>query len=96
MSQSEVERFVQAVKADPKLRAEIEGNGRPDALVAIAGARGYGFTRDELAAHTVARARAAGRELSAGELDGITGGSGSIGYCLNQQLCLTPSMRGGH
>ena len=96
MSQSEVERFVQAVKADPTLRAEIEAVGRPDALVGIAQVRGYSFTRDELAVHTATRARAAGRELSPAELDGVAGGGGSVGYCLNQRLCLTPSMRDNH
>jgi predicted ribosomally synthesized peptide with nif11-like leader len=79
MSQSEVERFATDLKSDAQLRAEVEKGGRLDRAVDIAARRGYSFTFEELRSGVLARAKAAGRELSPAELDTLSGGSWSLG-----------------
>jgi hypothetical protein len=45
--------------------------------VSFAGSKGYAFTVDEAKEFAKATAKAAGRELTDAELDGVTGGVGS-------------------
>ena len=42
--------------------------------MAFAASKGYVFTADEVKEHAKARAKAAGRELTDAELDGVAGG----------------------
>jgi predicted ribosomally synthesized peptide with nif11-like leader len=74
MSQSEVERFAQAVKADPALLAEATRDDRLEAAVRVAAKHGYSFTLDEAKAFVKAKSKAAGRELSDAQLDRAAGG----------------------
>ena len=73
MSQSEIDRFTRDLRATAGLLAEVRKVGRLPDVVALAGQRGYGFTADELAATVQERAKAAGRKLSAADLDAVAG-----------------------
>jgi predicted ribosomally synthesized peptide with nif11-like leader len=77
MSQSEVERFTSAMKADAALKAEVAGAGAATlaTAVAVARRRGYDFTLEEVKAFIVAKARSAGRVLSDTELDALSAGT---------------------
>ena len=66
MSQSEVERFTRAVKADAKLRAEVEKTTGLAAAVALANRHGFGFTAEDVTA---------GRALSEKDLEAASGGA---------------------
>ncbi len=81
MSTQEIERFAAALKSDAALRAEAERMQADEpqgallvSAVSFAAGKGYRFTVDEAKAHTRARARAVGRELSDADLDGRLGG----------------------
>lgn len=76
MSQSEVERFADALESDSALQAEMGGEsaGTLAVVVDLAKRRGYDFTLDDLKAFAQARARVAARELSAADLDSMAGG----------------------
>ena len=83
MSLSEVERFAADLKSSEALRGEAEKhaaakhNGTPVArAVAFAASKGYAFTADHARAHIKANARAAGRQLTDAQLNGIAGGLG--------------------
>ena len=83
MSQSEVERFVEALQSDPALLAEVREHATLAPIVALAGERGYRFTADEL------RTAMAPRKLTTAELDATAGGN-SIGDIWNK---LVPQVR---
>lgn len=71
MSKAEVERFVSDLKADPTLQATVrEKSADPAGIVAIATARGYDFSLEDVEAHLRARKH----ELSEEELDAASGG----------------------
>ena len=76
MSQSEVERFADALESDSALQAEMGGEsaGTLAVVVDLAKRRGYDFTLDDLKAFAQARAGAAARELSTADLDAMAGG----------------------
>jgi predicted ribosomally synthesized peptide with nif11-like leader len=81
MSTAEIERFAADLKSNEALRAEA-GKAQADKsratsvdrAVAFAASKGYAFTADELKDHAKATARAAGKELTDAELDGVAGG----------------------
>ena len=82
MSISEVERFAADLKSNDALRAEAEKHATEKqhetplaSAVAFAGSKGYAFTSDHAKAHIKAKAKAAGKELTDAELDGVAGGS---------------------
>lgn len=75
MSIAEIERFAADLKSNEALRAEAEKAQTP--LVTFAASKGYAFTADEVKEHAKARAKAAGKELTDAELDGVAGGSGA-------------------
>jgi aryl-alcohol dehydrogenase-like predicted oxidoreductase len=82
MSQSEIERFAADLKSNAALRAEAEkaqadkSHATPiDRAVAFAAGKGYAFTVDEAKEQVKANAKAAGKNLTDAELDGIAGGS---------------------
>jgi hypothetical protein len=83
MSLSEFARFLNDLKTDAALRAEVTKSDSVGAVVGVAARHGYAVTLDEAQAHVkahlkvqaVARAAAAGRSLSARELDAIAAGT---------------------
>ena len=81
MSMSEIERFAAALKADDALHAEAgkaqagTSPGTPANTVAFAVSKGYAFTIDELKAYARATAKAAGKDLTDAELEGVVGGT---------------------
>jgi hypothetical protein len=88
MSHSEVERFTADLKSNAALRAEAEKNGadkqhvpRLARATAFAASKGYKFTLDHAKEHVKAKAKAAGRELTDAELDGVAGGAPPCGWC---------------
>jgi len=90
MSIAEIERFAADLKSNAALRAEAEkaqadkSHATPiDRAVAFAATRGYAFTADQAKEHAKAKAKAAGKELTDAELDGVAGGAfGQMGtYC---------------
>ena len=80
MSKSEVERFAADLRSDDSLRQEVDRiTTNPLAtVVGIAQRRGYGFTLDEAKDFVRAKAHAAGKPLSDGELDHVAGGTNPI------------------
>jgi len=74
MSIGEISRFQADVRADAALREEVTKCGvDPARVVALASAKGYGFTLDELVEH-VKQQRA---ELDEKQLDKVAGGVGT-------------------
>jgi len=47
--------------------------------VAFAATKGYAFTAEQAKEHVKAKAKAAGKELTDAELDGVAGGVGGMG-----------------
>lgn len=82
MSQSEVERFVQDAKSNPALLADVTGDNRMEAVVRAGMRHGYSFTLDEVKTFVKAKAAAAGRQLSDGQLDQMAGG---VANCAGQR-----------
>jgi hypothetical protein len=87
MSLSEIERFAADLKSNAALRALAEtaqadkSHARPLArATAFANSKGYKFSLDHAREYVKAKAKAAGKELSDAELDGVAGGSG-FGTC---------------
>ena len=76
MSIAEIERFAADLKSNEALRAEAEKALAETSIVAFAGSKGYAFTADEAKQHIKAKAKAAGKELTDAELDGVAGGLG--------------------
>jgi predicted ribosomally synthesized peptide with nif11-like leader len=76
MSIAEIERFVADLKSNEALRAEVEKAQGETSMVAFAGTKGYTFTADEVKAYAKAMAKAAGKELTDEELDGVAAGVG--------------------
>lgn len=77
MSQTEIERFVNDVKTDTALQAEIKKVGsNPQAFVDLAKKKGYDFTVDELKKHAEGKKG----ELSQEDLDKVAGGGTVIGF----------------
>ena len=74
MSIAEIERFAADLQSNEALRAEAEK--AQTSVVAFAESKGYAFTTDEVKEHVKARAKAAGKELTNAELDGVAGGLG--------------------
>jgi hypothetical protein len=81
MSLSEIERFAADLKSNAALRAEAEkaqadmSDATPlHRAAAFAASKGYGFTADELKEQVKATAKAAGKQLTDAELDGVAGG----------------------
>ena len=76
MSKSEVQRFVEHLKANPALRGNLKSGERFGAAeaVKVAGQHGYRFSLDDAKAFIQERAQASGRELSDHQLDKVTGG----------------------
>jgi hypothetical protein len=82
MSLSEIERFAADLKSNAALRAEAE-KAQADTsaatplhrTAAFAASKGYAFTADELKQHVRAKAKAAGKQLTDAELDGVAGGA---------------------
>jgi hypothetical protein len=81
MSLSEVERFAADLKSNEALRADAvkartdKSQAAPLAqAAAFAASKGYAFTADEAKEYVKAAAKAAGKQLTDAELDGVTGG----------------------
>jgi hypothetical protein len=88
MSRSEVERFAADLKSNAALRAEAEKAQadkshatRLARAIAFAASKGYKFTLDEAKEHAKAKAKAAGRDLTDAELDGVAGGAKATCFC---------------
>jgi predicted ribosomally synthesized peptide with nif11-like leader len=81
MSLSEIERFAADLKSNAALRAEAAKAQADTSHVtlhraaAFAASKGYAFSADELKEHIRAKAKAAGKELTDAELDGVAGGA---------------------
>jgi len=82
MSIVEIERFAADLTSNEVLRAEAakaqadKSHATPLArAAAFAASKGYAFTADEAKEHAKASAKAAGRELTDAELDGLAGGN---------------------
>lgn len=82
MSIAEIERFAADTKSNETLRGEAmkahddKSHATPVAsVVAFAATKGYSFTVVELKEHAKATAKAAGREITDAELDGVAGGA---------------------
>lgn len=74
MSKADVERFVNDLKSDPALLAQVKENAAGvGAVVEVARSRGYDITVDE--ARNYIRDQA-GTQLSDSDLDAIAGGKG--------------------
>jgi hypothetical protein len=87
MSQSEVERFTADLKSNAALRALAEkaqaykSHATPLArATAFANSEGYKFSLDHAREAVKAKAKAAGKELTDAELDGVAGGA--TGLCV--------------
>jgi hypothetical protein len=85
MSIAEIERFAADLNTNEVLRAEArkaeedKSHVTPFARAAdFAASKGYAFTADEAKEHAKASAKAAGKELTDAELDGVAGGNGAI------------------
>jgi aryl-alcohol dehydrogenase-like predicted oxidoreductase len=81
-SLSEIERFAADLKSNAALRAEAEkaqadkSHATPlQRAAAFATSKGYAFTTAELKEHAKATAKAAGKQLTDAELDGVAGGN---------------------
>jgi hypothetical protein len=81
MSIAEIERFAADLKSNEVLRAEAakaqadKSHATPLArAAAFAASKGYAFTADEAKEHVKATAKAAGKDLTDAELDGVAGG----------------------
>ena len=92
MSIAEIERFAADLKSNAALKAEAEkaqadkSHANPmDRAVAFAASKGYAFTADHAKDHIRAKAKAAGKELTDAELDGVAGGL-SLGAPLQDEL----------
>ncbi|CAN5796062.1 hypothetical protein BH11PSE3_BH11PSE3_22010 [soil metagenome] len=72
MSHSELERFARDLRTDAALLAEVRKDDCLEAIVGVAGRHGYSFTLDEA---TAVSTRAAGKQLSDGDLAAASGGS---------------------
>ena len=103
MSIAEIERFAADLKSNEALRTEAEkaqadkSHATPtDRMVAFAATKGYAFTVDELKEHAKARAKAAGKELTDAELDGVAGGirDPAQASLTNETLIVYPSSSG--
>ena len=82
LSQSEVERFTADLKSNVARRALAEkaqadkSHATPLArATTFANSKGYKFTLDHAKAHLKTKAKAAGKELTDAELDGVAGGA---------------------
>ena len=85
MSIVEIERFAADLKSNEVLRAEAakaqtdKSHATPFArAAAFAASKGYAFTADEAKERAEAMAKAAGKELTDDELDGVAGGNGTV------------------
>ncbi len=75
MSQTDIERFVADLQANPDLLAEVtKSAGGIASIVEIANGKGYDVTLDEAKAYIQAQAKA---ELSDEQLDAVAGGKGN-------------------
>jgi Nif11 domain len=81
MSVAEIERLAADLRSSEALRAEAEkaqadkSHATPmERVVVFAASKGYVFTADEFKEYARASAKAAGRELTDAELDGVAGG----------------------
>jgi predicted ribosomally synthesized peptide with nif11-like leader len=76
MSQSEILRFTEYLKANPQSVPKLDKHRLPW-VMKFAAEQGYAFTLDEAKTYIQARARTRGRELSDEQLDKVAGGWGS-------------------
>jgi predicted ribosomally synthesized peptide with nif11-like leader len=76
MSIAEIERFAADLRSNDALRAEADKAQAKTPVVAFAASKGYAFTTDDVKQHIRATAKAAGRELTDAELDGVAGAVG--------------------
>jgi hypothetical protein len=81
MNIAEIERFAADLKSNEalcveagKAHADNSHAKSVDCAVALAASKGYAFTADELKQQAKATAKAAGKELTDAELDGVAGG----------------------
>jgi predicted ribosomally synthesized peptide with nif11-like leader len=78
MSHADIERFVADLRSDPELQAAVRQHRDAEELWALAQARGYAFSRSEMASCI----RGAGPDdpaaLSGEDLKLVAGGTGSI------------------
>jgi predicted ribosomally synthesized peptide with nif11-like leader len=81
MSLSEIERFAADLKSNAALRAKAEKAQADTSHVtplqraaAFAASKGYAFTADELKEHAKGKPKAAGKQLTDAELNGVAGG----------------------
>ena len=80
MSQSEVERFAKDLQANPALQEEAKkhaGSALAQA-VGFAATKGYKFTLEDAKVYVKSRAKAAGKELSDADLDGVAAGGSCV------------------
>ena len=85
MSQSEIDRFIQDMKDNPALLADIKKAGRLDLAVGVASGRGYVFTLEEARAFVAEQARTSGKPLNAAQLERVVGGAST--FCTP---CMSP------
>jgi hypothetical protein len=80
MSQSEVELFAKDLEKNSALQEEAKKHaGSPLAqAVGFAATKGYNFTLEDAKAHAKANAKAAGKELSDADLDGVAAGGSCV------------------
>ena len=81
MSRAEIERFTADLKSNEALRAEAEKHPAERhhetsiaRAVSFARSKGYDFTAEEVKERIKGQAKAAGKEVTDAELDGVAGG----------------------
>lgn len=88
MRQSELQRFFKDLSRDSALKLEAERAGGITALAALAQARGYGVSADELTALA-----AQGKDLDEGDLAAIAAGaSPCVMVGMQLELCIGPGL----
>ena len=88
MSEEQLKAFLEKVKADTSLQEKLKAAADANAVAAIAKEAGFSISADDL---TKAQS-----ELSDAELEGVTGGIGTVSF-LNPLACaITPRITGDH
>lgn len=95
MSQSEIQRFAADLRVNAGLRADAEKTeaDKPHVpplahLTSFAVSKGYSFTLDHAREYVKVKAKAAGKELTDAELNGVAGGGAlpSVNTLVNASL----------
>ena len=89
MSEEQLKAFLEKVKGDTSLQEKLKAAADSDAVLAIARDAGFSISADDLTTK-------AQSELSDAELEGVTGGIGTVSF-LNPLACaITPRITGDH